>query len=149
MTAKTDVPQYCVITFFGDVITQQEAPWHAGRFSGVFKYWAHGGNEIENIVADNVRIDEFRDKSKGCVFQLRTEFRFDGEHPGKAMRNIVFRNIKVENTDEVPSLIKGFSESSPIEGVVFENYTRGGKKVETIKDCNVIVEGEVSNISIK
>jgi len=130
-----------------DIISQQEAPWEPYRFSGVFKFWAHGGNSIENIRIERVRIDSFRDTGKGCVFQFRTELRFAGEQPGKTVRGIYVKDLSVEDSSETPSLISGFSEENQISDIVFENYTRAGRKVLRIEDANIECLGIVRDIN--
>lgn len=129
-----------------DIISQQEAPWEPYRFSGVFKFWAHGGNSIENIRIERVRIDSFRDAGKGCVFQFRTELRFAGEHPGEAVRGIYIKDLSVEDVTETPSLLSGVSCENIVSDIVFENYTRAGKKILRLEDANISSVGDVKNV---
>jgi hypothetical protein len=129
-----------------DIVSQQEAPWEPYRFSGVFKFWAHGGNSIENIRIERVRIDSFRDVGKGCVFQFRTELRFAGEHPGEAVRGIYIKDLSVEDLTETPSLLSGVSFENTVSEIVFENYTRAGKKILRIEDANIHCEGVVEGV---
>lgn len=42
-----------------DVITQQGV-WDLSRFTGVIRLWATGGNEIRDLVFQDIRIDAFR-----------------------------------------------------------------------------------------
>lgn len=129
-----------------DILSQQEAPWHQPRFSGVFKFWAHGGNRIENIRVSRVRIDPFRDPSKGCVLQFRTEYRFDGENPGKSIRHVLFEDLEVEAEGESPSLIRGITPDHDISDVVFKNYRRAGRVVTNTAEANLCVEGSVESV---
>ncbi|MHB8962506.1 MAG: right-handed parallel beta-helix repeat-containing protein, partial [Saccharofermentanales bacterium] len=129
-----------------DILSQQEAPWEPYRFSGVFKFWAHGGNVIENIRIERVHIDSFRNQSKGCVFQFRTELRFAGEHPGKTVRGIYIKDLSVEDMSETPSLLSGVSDENTVTDIVFENYTRAGRKISHIEDANIHCEGVVEGV---
>ncbi|MHB1454519.1 MAG: right-handed parallel beta-helix repeat-containing protein [Saccharofermentanales bacterium] len=131
-----------------DIISQQEAPWEPYRFSGIFKFWAHGGNVIENIAVERIHIDSFRYPSWGCIFQLRTEKRFEGENPGRAVRNIRFKDIFIESGGESPSLISGISEDSPVENISFENYCRAGVKAKDLSGVFADLKGSTRNIIV-
>lgn len=151
-----------------DIISQQEAPWEPYRFSGVFKLWAHGGNYIEDVFIKDVRIDDFAYLDKGCVFQLRTELRFKGEHPGSYIKNVHFENVSCESENETPSLISGINYakesdriavgedvkdqipySSYISDITFVNYTRNGKKVRNMQEANIELCGDVKGVSFR
>lgn len=131
-----------------DIISQQEAPWLPYRFSGVFKFWAHGGNVIEDVDISDIRIDKYRNTSKGCLFQLRTERRFENERPGRAIKHVSFRNIISESDDETPSLISGTGEDSLIEDIALENIVRGGVRVSKSTKLNLNIEGNVKRVEI-
>ncbi|MBM4143387.1 MAG: hypothetical protein FJ225_07340 [Lentisphaerae bacterium] len=50
------------------------------------------------------------------------------------IRGVVVRNIRVEGKDIPPSVLSGFDETHPIEGVVFENVQAGGRKWTKLED---------------
>ncbi len=130
-----------------DIISQQEAPWLPYRFSGVFKLWAHGGNSIKNVRISDIRIDSFRYPDKGCVFQLRTERRFEGEGKGKSIENVIFENISIESEQMSPSLISAGGEDSFINRVLLKNIRIAGKDLKTLEDFPLEYEGLVSKVS--
>ncbi len=132
-----------------DILSQQEAPWEPYRFSGIVKLWAHGGNTIENILVERMRVDPFRTPGRGCVFQMRTDRRFEGEKPGKGIRDILLKDIFIEEGGESPSLLLGDSEEGAVEGITFENYRREGWKAASVEDLNVTVTGHVGNIAVR
>jgi polygalacturonase len=131
------------------ILSQQEAPWEPYRFSGVFKFWAHGGNMIENVQISDIHIDSFRYPDKGCVFQLRTERRFNNENPGEGIRNVHFKNIFIESDNESVSLISASGENSFIENVTFEGIVRAGEMVKSIGELNLNIDGNTRDIQIK
>jgi hypothetical protein len=130
-----------------DVLSQQGV-YDLDKFNGVFKIWANGENKISNITIENVRIDSFREPSKSCIFQLRTDERFTGEKNG-AIENVRFNNIFYNGEGEKESILLGADSGHTINNVTINNYFRKGKKVENIEDANIGIAKNFSDFFIE
>ena len=70
------------------------------------------------------------------------------EHPRGAVRNVLFRNIKVLRSDASDVVLMADGENSPLQGITFDNITIGGTKL-TPGDPRLKTNQWVSDISVR
>ncbi|QJD87459.1 discoidin domain-containing protein [Cohnella herbarum] len=128
-----------------DVLAQQGV-YDLGKFNGVMKLWPNGGNEIRNVLFQDIRIESFRNPSESMIFQLRTDERFPGEGNGAAIKDVTLENIDYYGGGEMQSLIKGASGTSYVKNVQITNYKRGGAFVTNAASGNIGIQGNVSDV---
>jgi hypothetical protein len=128
-----------------DVITQQGV-WDLSRFTGVIRLWATGGNEIRDLVFQDIRIDAFRFPDRGSVFHFRTDAPTAAESPGRRIKNITLQNISYNGSGELSSVLYGLDSSHNIEDIFIDGYTRNNTGVTGVADGNIKVMGSVSNV---
>lgn len=125
-----------------DVLNQQGV-YDLDKFNGVFKIWANGENKISDVRIDNVRIDSFREPSKACILQLRTDERFLGEKNG-VIENVSINHIFYNGEGERESVLLGADSVHTIKNVTIDNYYRNGKKIIDFGEANI---GKIENTS--
>lgn len=71
-----------------------------------------------------------------------------GTKRGKA-KNISFKDISIAAPKMPPSVIAGYSDEYPVDGVILENITLNGRKITDISEMNVSVNEYAKNIVLK
>jgi Glycosyl hydrolases family 28 len=66
--------------------------------------------------------------------------------PGRAVRDILFRDVSIAAGDDDPSLISGYAEDQTVSDVVFENLRRAGQLVLNASDGHFDVGPYTSGI---
>lgn len=92
----------------------------------------HGDSAmVSDVIYEDLRVEEAL--GTAVDFKILPAFyNLDAERGH--IRDIVFRNLRVEGKDISPSELAGFDETHRIEGVVFENVQAGGRKWTKLED---------------
>ena len=98
-----------------------------------------GGGDVYNYVFENIHIERMRPYVK--LFDLKP-----GMGTNRKMYNMTFRNIYAPTAI---GTIKGASDSSYIDGIVFDNVVINGKKIKTIEETGIKVGEHVRNLTVK
>jgi len=100
----------------------------------------HNGDRalVENIVCQNIRVEHHYDKLIDFRI-MRTRFNQDEERG--QVRNVILRNIEVTegifNPGYTISVIGGWDAQHTIEGMHFENFRLGGRRVKSPEDLSL------------
>ena len=102
---------------------------------GVFTI--HNGDRavISNIVYEDIRVEHYYDK----LVDIRIMFsRYSKDMERGKVKNIHFKNIQtVEDRFNCISFAGGFDSEHNIEGITFENFRIGDKKINSEDDLNM------------
>jgi len=100
----------------------------------------HNGDRalVENIVCENIRVEHHYDK----LIDIRImRSRFNQDEERGQVRNVILRNIEVAegifNPGYTISVIGGWDAQHTIEGVHFENFRLGGRRVKSPEDLSL------------
>lgn len=132
------------ITFRNIDILEHNEP-QAG-YLGCMTLNAGDKNTIENVLFEDIRIEPFL---HGKVLDVQVRWNKDyNPAPGKAIKNVTFRDIDYLGEDEVKSMINGYDESHFVSGILIENYRRKGKVCRSFEEANIKVGRHAFNVSI-
>ena len=98
---------------------------HSAEPRGIFTIHNSDQATVSDVIYEDLRVED----SAGVPVDFKilpSPYNRDTERGH--IRDIVFRNIRVEGTVTPPSELAGFDETHRIEGVVFENVQTGGRK---------------------
>ncbi|MBM4142447.1 MAG: hypothetical protein FJ225_02465 [Lentisphaerae bacterium] len=87
----------------------------------------HHGDQaaVSDVICEDLRVEG----AEGMLADVRIlPSRFGRDAERGHVRDIVFRNIRIEGNAIPPSELSGFDESHRVEGVAFENVQSGGRK---------------------
>lgn len=126
-----------------DVINHREGD---PGFRGVIKIWCTNNQTVRNVTFEDIRIMPFQDPSKARVFHIQLAPNYAYNQEGKAIRNVVIRNLSYMGEGEQPSLIFGQSDTRYIDSVSIVNYRRKGALVTEASDGNIEIGDFVNNI---
>jgi hypothetical protein len=135
------------LTFQNLDILNQQGVYDLDKFNGCLKLWPNGGNQISDVVFDNIRIDSFRTAANAAVFQFRTDERFSGEGAG-VLKNITVSNLVYKGAGERQSLLRGVDVAHNVDVVNFINYQRMGANVTSVANGNINLQPYVTNVNI-
>ena len=119
-----------------DVINHVEAgePWQ-----GVMSIWCTGNQTIRNITYQDIRIMAVQTPGSCEIFHFNLDAGYSTNVKGKAIRNIVVRNVSYAGSGENKSEIYGVDASSTIDTVQFINYIRNGTLVTSASNGNMTI----------
>ncbi len=122
----------------GDVTFRDIDVMAVHDFGSVFGI--HNGDRatVENILWENIRVDHCYDK----IVDLRVlNSRWNTDASRGRIRNVTLRNIQVAESPYNPgytvSLIGGFDAAHDVQGVRFEKFFLGGRKVLSADDLSL------------
>ena len=96
---------------------------------------------------DSIAKYRFNDSWDNLLPVLPGKEEFHASHRGQ-IRNIIFKDVQIIDRGLPYSVIQGFDKDHLVEGVVFENITVNGKKVENEKQLKLFTQFG-KNIKIK
>ncbi|HEY8967071.1 MAG TPA: glycosyl hydrolase family 28 protein, partial [Candidatus Methylacidiphilales bacterium] len=109
------------------------------NFGSVFGI--HNGDRarVEDVTWSGVRVEHHYDKLVD-IRVLKSRWNVDPERGG--VRNVLLRDIRVlrspYNEGYTVSVVCGYDAAHPVEGVVFENFELGGKRVAGPDDLDLV-----------
>jgi hypothetical protein len=98
---------------------------HSRGPTGVFSIRNRGQATMSDLICEDLRVEDAAG-APVVLSILPSPFNRDAERGH--IRDIVFRNIRVEGKEIFPSELRGLDETHRIEEVVFENVEAGGQK---------------------
>ncbi len=128
-----------------DVLAQQGV-YDLNKFNGVLKLWPNGGNEIRDVLFEDIRIETFRNPSESMIFQFRTDERFPGEGNGTSIRNVEMKNVDYYGSGEMQSMIKGAGSASYVSNVRITDYKRAGTFATNAVNGNIGIQRNVTDV---
>ena len=114
-------------------------------------YWgamainAGDNNTIRNVTYDGIRVEAFE---QGQLVDIRVMFNKDyNPAPGKAVENIVFRNVRYDGDNVNPNRIYGFDEERRVTSITFEGLFINGKPVLNAEQGHFDINGYTDGIA--
>lgn len=107
-----------------DILDQQEKQID---YQGCFGISCGDNNVVENVTFDNIRVEDFR---QGQLVNIRIFF--NKKYclaPGRAIRNILFKDITYNGHRAELSIIAGYDSEHTVEGITFENLVINGERI--------------------
>jgi hypothetical protein len=96
-------------------------------YQGCMSIDAGDNNFIRNVKFENIRVEDFR---RGQLLNLRVFFNKKYcKAPGRAIENILFKNIRYKGSHSELSIISGYDSSRKIQNVLFDNLVIIGVKI--------------------
>ncbi|UAY56037.1 endo-polygalacturonase [Arachidicoccus terrestris] len=96
-------------------------------YQGCMSIDAGDENLIRNVTFKNIRIEDFR---CGQLVNLRVFYnRKYCKAPGRAVENILFKDITYNGSRASTSIINGYDSTRLVKNVVFENLVINGQKI--------------------
>lgn len=115
-----------------DILEHNE---HQAEYLGCLTINAGDKNTVRQVFYKNIRIEPFL---RGKVIDIQIKCNPDyNPAPGKRIEQIHFDNIKYTGKEEVPSVIKGWSEEFLVSSVTIKDYYRSGQKVQSFEEANI------------
>lgn len=117
-------------------------------FEGVMSIVAGDSNLVRDVTFSNIRVDRIEE---GKLFQFRVAFdKKYNTSPGRGIQNVLLRNVSYSG-EGMPSasLIAGYDGQRGIDGLLLDNVTIGGRKID-LRDPGVVQVGPfVTNLRAK
>jgi hypothetical protein len=120
-----------------DVVFRNNDLIHVEGPEGTFTI--HNGDRavVMNVLYENIRVED----SRGILVDFKIlDSQYSKDKEKGQIRDIVFRNISVEEEVPLQSLFLGFSESHTIDHVMFENFRINGHPVTGIRDLRATLQ---------
>ncbi|MGF7230435.1 glycosyl hydrolase family 28 protein [Arachidicoccus sp.] len=96
-------------------------------YQGCMSIDAGDNNFIRNVKFENIRVEDFR---RGQLLNLRVFFNKKYcKAPGRAIENILFKNVRYKGSHSELSIISGYDSSRKIQNVLFDNLVINGVKI--------------------
>jgi hypothetical protein len=109
------------------------------QFGSVFGMHPGDRAHVENVTWDTIRVEHHYDKLVDFRV-LKSRWNLDMERG--QIRNVVLRNVAVlksiYNEGYTVSIIAGYDAAHDVQGVRFENFVLGGKKVLSADDLDLV-----------
>jgi hypothetical protein len=113
-------------------------------YQGCFAINASDANLVRNVRVENVRIEDFE---QGQLVSLRVAFnRSYATAPGRGIEKVHFKNITYNGARAGISILAGYDETRPIDGVTFENLRINGRLIRTADEARFFVGEHVRNL---
>ncbi|MNC19822.1 Glycosyl hydrolases family 28 [compost metagenome] len=94
-------------------------------------------NTVQNVSFRNIRVEPFQLGRPIDIRVLRNE-KYN-PHPGQAVRSVLFDNVSFEAECPNPSVIEGYDEARPVDGVTFRSLLINGRKITSPGEGNIII----------
>lgn len=113
------------ITFHNiDILDHRE---YQVNYQGCISLNAGDGNLLTNILAEDIRVENFR---QGQLVNFRVMFNENyNTSPGLGIHNITIRNLSYKGDHANMAIMTGYNETRRIESVTFQNLTINGKVI--------------------
>ena len=96
-------------------------------YQGALAITCGDNNTVRNVLFDDIRIERLR---RGSLAHVRVvDNRKYCAAPGRLVENIVFRNITMDASGAMPSIVSGYDGTREVRGVRFENLIVGGERI--------------------
>ena len=107
-----------------DILDQKEKQLD---YQGCMAITCGDNNIVDGVTFDDIRVEDFR---QGRLIDMRIFFNKKYcKAPGKAVRNIVFRNVDYNGSNAELSIIAGYNEDRTVSDITFENLTINGRRI--------------------
>ena len=104
-----------------DILDQHE---NQIDYQGCMTLDAGDSNLIRRVIFDDIRVEDFR---KGQLVNLRVMYNKKyNTAPGKAIEDVLFKNIIYTGTHAGLSIVAGYDDARPIRNVTFQNLRING-----------------------
>lgn len=115
----------CNVTYRNmDILDQQEKQLD---YQGCFAISCGDNNIVRDIVFDNVRVEDFR---QGQLVNIRIFFNKKYcAAPGRAVDNVLFKDITYNGTNSELSIIAGYNEDRKVANITFDNLVVNGTRI--------------------
>ncbi|MBL9215013.1 MAG: hypothetical protein JNG83_06015, partial [Opitutaceae bacterium] len=104
------------------------------------------GNYYENIRFINIRIETLFPHGRQYPIEVQVRPRLPGCVVAN-IRNVLFKDVVIEQEHAKPSRLTGFSAESGLSGIRFENYVIAGRKRLNAEDAKVLIGPFVSDVT--
>lgn len=122
---------------------------HCHGHGAVFSIHAGDRATVSNVLFEDMRVEHYYDK----LVDLRVmKSQFNRDDQRGQIRDVTFRNVDVLQSRSNPgysiSLIGGWDKDHTVDGVLFENFTLGGKRVTSADDLDLHIK-HAANIQFR
>lgn len=120
---STPKPEYLeALKFINiDILDHKEAQVD---YQGCLSLNAGDSNFIKNVIFENIRVEDFR---QGQLVNLRVFYNSKYcTSPGRAIENVLFKDITYTGKNAQLSIIAGYDDSRKVKDIVFENLIING-----------------------
>jgi len=133
------------ITFSNiDILEQDEDD---RNYQGCMSIVATDKNLVRNITYENIRVEDIQE---GRLFNVRVYFNEKySAAPGRAVENILFKDITYSGTNINPSIIHGYDQERIVDGVTFQNVIMNGEKITGAEQGNIIIGDFVKRVKFR
>lgn len=116
-------------------------------YQGCLAINAGDGITVRDVTFEKIRIEQI---SLGQLVNVQVFLNAAyNTEPGRAVQNIVFRDVRYTGTDLPKSDIRGLADDRRVKGVLFEDVVVGGKAVKSPADMNMEVGPFVDGLKFK
>lgn len=128
-------------------ITILEHDEDSHEYQGCIALSVSDHNLVKNLTFENIHIEEVQE---GQLFNLRVLFNEKySAAPGLGIKDVLFKNIYYTGSDDISSLVEGYSNDKNVENIVFENINIRGKRAKSLKEANVITGKYVNGLVVR
>lgn len=116
------------------------------NYQGCMAFSVSDHNLVKNVSFENVWVENIQE---GQLFNLRVLFNNKYSNgAGRGIKDVKFKNIYYDGTDENPSIVEGFSDENCVENITFENIFINGKQIKTFEEGNIRIGKFTKNINL-
>ena len=99
-------------------------------YQGCISIDAGDRNLVRNVLCEDIRVESIQE---GRLLYIKVRFneKYD-KQPGRGIKNVTFRNISYNGTNESLCVLEGLSKDQIIKDITFENITINGKRINNL-----------------
>ena len=127
-----------------DVINHVE---NGAEWQGVIAMMCTGNQTIRDITYQDIRIMSVQNPATAKIVHFDLNPGYSTNYQGKAIRNVVIRNVSYAGTGESQSIITGLNATTTVDSVQFINYTRNGTLVTNAQNGNLSIGANAFHIT--